>query len=1097
MRVATRRLRSSCSGELEAAGQLGLSDAGAQRAYLRAQRCIDEGLIGLRLDIRNAFNSVLRPALKQALQDMGRTMPPGGQDRAAVDLIMDAYCGHEETIWIGGPRGEGDASCPSLANRRGVTQGCPAGSLAFDAVASSVMQNLTVELGAQGIDFQVADPIADPLSTDDGVVFHLELHDDVFLAARSQSHLLTAYRRLRDRLRQAGLEVGLGEGKSMIVCSPATQLHSELLDEVHGQRTEATRFAGLPLHVPTDHGVASAQRLLDDSTDEALKTLQAAEHFQAPQDVMRALVVAGPWSRLQYHLSTTAASTAAQRLTVQRAVDAADTLTVKLLGHALGQWAPMADAMAPLVAWMPRRYGGMGVTSAAIENACISHSAEVLRLQDALVTDGDAVRRIREGRDTARALAYRELADFVHGVATPVEAFRLAHQTQHHVAATWTHPAADFHHNLIPSETASVALLLALLGSPFDEVVACGERPRSHNGVIGHTPCLGPEDDGMLHLLRCAKYATPRHNAAVRAIAGVLSNTRSNAVLIERTLGPGGVPLPRTYQEGEEAPGDLAVKDALRWIFADVSVTAAADDTGEDVSKARDGRRPTFRSVTTRNRAKIVGQGAPVIAEGAKYAPLAFSAFGACDRITTDSINLLAAAVSKGAPAPPINQLALSKRALNAAVAAITSETAAFALSRASPHAPGRVASRAFTATTHSRLWTHAQTIPNSLPHRQHAARLALAATGLSPPPPTTASASPRTHARPTHAPACPPPSRTATMPHPHNVHPAAWGHSGSARQASQYTPPPARPCTGGYPPAPPARTTAIHHDPAFGPAPGQASPATPSGPLTHSTTVPHAARPAHLPTAPRTQAPFWARAAADARSRPHATGVPASAAAPARVAPAPPRAPRADRPPARDVPPPPRPPAQHPSAGAQPVATGTPPASPGPPHGPPSLPSPAPACDQPPRPPADTRLAAAPPPQPQPPPPAHPAAVRPTASPSGTSPHSSSSFIPPIPQPTPSLAQPVNRNPSDGLCMRTSVGLAPSTSSLHPHPLHHPHLHPPPSSSHPSTGTNHTAAGAASSPQLQTATRNPLPHRLPKARGGGRRPKSAGGPAK
>ena len=95
------------------------------------------------------------------------------------------------------------------------------------------------------------------------------------------------------------------------------------------------------------------------------------------------------------------------------------------------------------------------------------------------------------------------------------------------------------------------------------------------------------------------------------------------------------------------------------------------------------------------------------------------------------------------------------------------------------------------------------------------------------------------------------------------------------------------------------------------------------------------------------------------------------------------------------------------------------------------------------------------------------------------------------------SLAQPANRNPSDGLCMRTSVGLAPSTSSLHSHPLHRPHLHPPPSSSHPSTGTNHTAAGAASSPQLQTATRNPLPHRLPKARGGGRRPKSAGGPAK
>ncbi len=85
-------------------------------------------------------------------------------------------------------------------------------------------------------------------------------------------------------------------------------------------------------------------------------------------------------------------------------------------------------------------------------------------------------------------------------------------------------------------------------------------------------------------------------------------------------------------------------------------------------------------AVAARNARKAVTQGRVVAAAGARYAPLALSAYGVADVTTERSVRDIAAGAATGAVRPPLGADSLFIRLLKAMATAVQASTAEFLL---------------------------------------------------------------------------------------------------------------------------------------------------------------------------------------------------------------------------------------------------------------------------------------------------------------------------------------------------------------------------------------------------------------------------------
>ena len=326
LRIVARRLRADLRRLLETHGQLGLADAGPQRAYLRAQRHVRARFATLRLDVANAFNEATRGALMGAAQRVGDKLWACGAPSAALVAACAVY-ERPTRVYVSGSH--------SFVSERGVVQGCPLGTALFSVLTVDILSSLqrvvdlqAAERGLPADETPTVGPMASEaqeLSHDPRRVHYVMLHDDITLSTSSSQNLPVVVAALQALMADAGLS--LARGKSVIIADRA--IRPDTLQVLEARQAEAAMFAGAPLY--SSAGETEANDLVLNKADRAMAEFEHVGRMRDPQDLVKLACAAGCWSRLQYLHSLTAHMPAWKDL-----LPRADRLSQSILGKALG-----------------------------------------------------------------------------------------------------------------------------------------------------------------------------------------------------------------------------------------------------------------------------------------------------------------------------------------------------------------------------------------------------------------------------------------------------------------------------------------------------------------------------------------------------------------------------------------------------------------------------------------------------------------------------------------------------------------------------------------------------------------------------------------
>ena len=485
-------------------GQLATAPAGPQLFARRAQRCAEAGLCIARLDIRNAYNSLERCRVIEVLDHMISEARQWHHDAGSLMALRAAYGSSEEVFWR---RRSGPPVI--FTNERGITQGCPAGVLTFGAVMADILDRTRRDLKGGGIEAAPLPPKGQPLPADSAVGY-TALHDDVVFAAADQELLLVAVQTFKANLAAAGMELGIGDGKSILLIDDAADLTPDILEAFAGQRASVAKCAGIPVHAPTPAARTRANSMLASTVRERLQPLRALRHAH-PQDAVNVITAAGARSRTQYFAALTPEAAPWPALRQE-----ADDLTRLMLGHALGKEAVATTELQYLVALLPASAGGLGIRSCLLEGRLDRHASRILDARDAgsadELEDAQAAYE-RASVDLHRqlvSLAWRAVREDDHDIV------QLSHQKQ--VAALWTTNVSHNDRTLMTPRVASKVLAMHLLTAPVSQVVPCGEpRQFRAGGFTGSTPSVGPTGVHRGHVYTCKHLTTSRHSAVCLA----------------------------------------------------------------------------------------------------------------------------------------------------------------------------------------------------------------------------------------------------------------------------------------------------------------------------------------------------------------------------------------------------------------------------------------------------------------------------------------------------------------------------------------------------------------------------------------------------
>ena len=676
--IAADELTPCLREELESAGQLGLARAGAQRFYLRAQRAASDGLIVARLDVANAFNTLHRSVVTDTAAALAARLV--GPARAAAGVLHNLYSDSEDVHvrTSDGPH--------VVVNGRGVAQGCAGGSLLFALAMAGVLRSTTARLATEGAAFRALPPLASPAAALPGDVAYVALHDDVVFVADDAGRLLAALDAFAHSLAAAGLALG---GKSVLVVSPGREVCPALADRFGGRLLGAAKCAGAPLWAP---GCEDAARAMAKEIAEArLQPLHALAGAH-PQDIVRFLRHAGPWSRLAYLASLIPDFDDV----LDAAAEAMHDVTCRLLAAALGHHAMRASRVALLAAFAPAAHGGLGVPSPFIEVALAPLRHASLRLADDPAASLDDLSDQRDAVDKRRAAAYDIIGTLlaITCESSDLSLVRLAHQARAEARAIWSLNACERDRTLMSPPVASKALDAWLFGDLVPTTCDCGEAAAfvRASASFRDAPSVGPSGDEALHVHTCALNKTIRHNHVRDVVADVGNGVAPGHVLVEQGVTQSGSPYAADRRAGEAVPGDVVCRKGRSgaWLFVDVTVVCDANNVAREARLIRAG---THRMLLVEgaNRGKCNGrtQGRLVLSSHADYRPAALSPFGAFDVTTRQSIRTLASAIDSHTDVPPpLGGRSTAVRLQAAVSVAVHAADAAFAITYSSTPPP-------------------------------------------------------------------------------------------------------------------------------------------------------------------------------------------------------------------------------------------------------------------------------------------------------------------------------------------------------------------------------------------------------------------------
>ena len=678
MFIAAARLE-SLTPPLLALGQFATAPAGPQIFARRTRRCVEGGLYVARLDIRNAYGCVDRARIMAVLDSITAEARALRQDVGALKTIRAAYGAAEDSYWARSGRDP-----VVISTERGITQGCPAGSLVFALVMADVLGRTTRALASAGYEAAPLPAPDQPLPRGTQVALGA-LHDDIVVASPDQPALIEALEALTAALDAAGMQLGLDDGKSLLLVDDGADVSDALFAALGRRRDSVAKCAGIPISTTSPSARRRADELLTSTVHDCLRPLRALEHAH-PQDTVKVLAVAGARCRTLYHAACTHDSPAWPALRRE-----ADQLTRSLLAHALGPQAEVTTEHQWLMALLPAREGGLGVHSCTLEAELDRRAARVLDARD--VGSEDDLATAMAALDTTRARLHRHLATLADTVSrgNALETVQRAHQKHGEVASLWTANVSHRDRTLMPPRVASKAIATYLLAPAVESLAHCGEARHFRGGAFADAaPSVGPTGAARHHQLVCPVMATRRHNAACAALRDVAHSLGHRVVMLEQGCSDHGTPFPAAHRpSGVGVPGDLVVRcSAGPYVFADLTVALPAALLKDEAALLRNGK-PARMLITQAAHARKTARGSAgedVMRKGALFAPMAFSAFGAADKATMSSLGVVARAVdSHNSVPPPLGHPSLHTRLLAAAVSAILAENASFALAFEGP----------------------------------------------------------------------------------------------------------------------------------------------------------------------------------------------------------------------------------------------------------------------------------------------------------------------------------------------------------------------------------------------------------------------------
>ena len=535
-RIAAASLAGLWRAELESKDQYGLSESGAARAAFRIGRHVDEGASVLRMDLRNAFNSIHR-------RTVVRVIPP---DHAASALAWSLYGSESQGTTRDGP----------VPISRGVVQGCPLAPALFARA------------------FQVARDearLAVPEALREGVE-EVVYADDVFLIGRNPDALKT----VADAYTTACARHGLDTAPSKYKFLAARDVES--VPEGFPPICRAMTALGTPVGYDRDELNAEWDAILDRATARTARFLL----LQHPQLIWKGLQQSNTWTRLQSVLGAAQPSMCADCSHLQRA-EAAD----KRLWHAL--FGPYADQLGPvewLIATLPRDLGGLGLRSTPVEALM---AARHRTLYHAALLAGNtadarnAEKAYEETRSAVQAKCHTAVLN-----ALPLHRRHVFMDGTGHEARTWLDIDAlpsdplDTPANgitpLMPDHVAHAAFALTVGLRVAPNTYTCSDTARGACPTAAEWAGSDADARGA-HLALCQGTFHDRHRAMRDAVyaTALEFHTPKSALGKETSVAPDG----RPFHDGSVGslrlrPGDVSIakhgtRSGAQSIFVDVT----------------------------------------------------------------------------------------------------------------------------------------------------------------------------------------------------------------------------------------------------------------------------------------------------------------------------------------------------------------------------------------------------------------------------------------------------------------------------------------------------------------------------------------------
>ncbi len=434
-----------------------------------------------------------------------------GAPRAAAATLRNLYSG-PEVIHARASEGPVSFECA-----RGVTQGCPAGSLAFNVAIAELLTDVSDRLRCRDVRFEPFGPLSVDPEDSASLVSFVALHDDIMLASSDDAALDTAIDTLSVALREVGLCLG---PKSTLVTDrcPSPALRSRFAHDP----VVVTECVGAPLYIPGNE--ADAGLMLRSIALDHIHPLRALEGAH-PQDIVRVLRHGGPWTRLGYLAS----------LTCQfedewdHIAAEAHNLTGRLLLSALGAHSGRSSEVTLAAAYSPTSTGGLGLPAPFLELALAPLYLTALRLSDDPTQSADTIEDHCERISKKRGIAYDLIGTLLASACSESDlaVLRLAHQAREEVRGLWSANACDRDRTLADPPLASKVLDAWLFSPLVDAECLCGEAAPFYRatGTFGNQPKVGPVGGKAVHVHGCGLNKVPRHDR-VRDALGRMSPTR-------------------------------------------------------------------------------------------------------------------------------------------------------------------------------------------------------------------------------------------------------------------------------------------------------------------------------------------------------------------------------------------------------------------------------------------------------------------------------------------------------------------------------------------------------------------------------------------